>query len=73
MDDDKHFFPIYNAALTIPQDISSKYPKIAEIIAPITKKLTTEALQKINARVDVDGLTPAEAATEWLKSESVFK
>lgn len=73
MDDDKHFFPAYNAALTMPVDISSKYPKVAEIIAPITKKLTTEALQKINARVDVEGLTAAEAATEWLKAESVFK
>ncbi len=30
--DDKHFFPNYNAALTLRQETLDKYPKIAEYI-----------------------------------------
>ncbi|MFC9842441.1 glycine betaine ABC transporter substrate-binding protein [Streptomyces sp. NPDC060223] len=70
--DDKHFFPVYNASLTLPESIADKYPEIAEIMAPVTAKLTDATLQKLNADVDVDGLTPEEAAQDWLDSEGLL-
>ncbi|MFD9324904.1 glycine betaine ABC transporter substrate-binding protein [Streptomyces sp. NPDC060065] len=73
LEDDKHFFPVYNASLTLPESIADKYPEIAEIMAPVTAKLTDATLQKLNADVDVDGLTPEEAAQDWLDSEGFLK
>ncbi|WSF38431.1 glycine betaine ABC transporter substrate-binding protein [Streptomyces sp. NBC_01356] len=72
LEDDKHFFPVYNASLTLPESIADKYPEIAEIMAPVTAKLTDATLQKLNADVDVDGLTPEEAAQDWLDSEGLL-
>lgn len=73
LQDDKHFFPVYNAALTLPKSVADKYPEIAKIMAPVTAKLTDATLQKLNAEVDVDGLTPEEAAQDWLDSEGLLK
>ncbi|MCX5563322.1 glycine betaine ABC transporter substrate-binding protein [Streptomyces sp. NBC_00038] len=72
LEDDKHFFPVYNASLTLPDAIADKYPEIAEIMAPVTAKLTDATLQKLNADVDVDGLTPEEAAQDWLDSKGLL-
>jgi osmoprotectant transport system substrate-binding protein len=65
--DDKSFFPIYNPALNVRKDVIEKYPQIAKLFAPISKKLTTAELQKLNAKVDVQGQLEDQVAEEWLK------
>jgi osmoprotectant transport system substrate-binding protein len=65
--DDKSFFPIYNPALNVRKEVIEKNPQIAKLFAPISKKLTTEELQKLNAKVDVQGQLEDQVAEEWLK------
>ncbi|MDQ0276486.1 osmoprotectant transport system substrate-binding protein [Arthrobacter silviterrae] len=72
MQDDKQFFPIYQGAFTIKADILAKYPAIADIIAKVSPRLTTEVMQTLNAKADVDGDEPAKIATDWLKSEGLI-
>lgn len=72
MDDDKQFFPIYQGALTIKADTLAKYPAIADIMAKVSPKLTTEVMQKLNAKADVDGDDPDQIAKEWLTSEGLI-
>jgi osmoprotectant transport system substrate-binding protein len=67
VEDDKSFFPIYNPALNVRKDVIDEYPQVAKLFAPISKKLTTEELQKLNAKVDVEGLLEDQVAEEWLK------
>jgi osmoprotectant transport system substrate-binding protein len=67
IEDDKSFFPIYNPALNVRKDVIEEYPQIAKLFAPISKKLTTEELQKLNAKVDVDGQLEDQVAEEWLQ------
>jgi osmoprotectant transport system substrate-binding protein len=69
--DDKSFFPIYNPALNVRKDVIEEYPQITKLFAPISKKLTTDELQKLNAQVDVQGLLEDQVAEEWL-SENGF-
>jgi osmoprotectant transport system substrate-binding protein len=69
--DDKSFFPIYNPALNVRKDVIEEYPQIAELFAPISEKLTTQELQALNAKVDVDGQLEDQVAEEWL-SENGF-
>jgi osmoprotectant transport system substrate-binding protein len=71
IEDDKSFFPIYNPALNVRKDVIEEYPQIAELFAPISKKLTTQELQALNAKVDVDGQLEDQVAEEWL-SENGF-
>ncbi|QIK63301.1 glycine betaine ABC transporter substrate-binding protein [Leucobacter viscericola] len=67
--DDKKFFTPYNPAVAVRSDVLKKNPQLADIMAPISEALTDEALQKLNAQVDVDGSTPADVAKKWLQDE----
>lgn len=72
MEDDKQFFPIYQGALTIKADMLEKYPAIADIMAEVSPKLTTDVMQQLNAKADVEGEDPADIAKEWLESEGLI-
>ncbi|MEH0403359.1 glycine betaine ABC transporter substrate-binding protein [[Kitasatospora] papulosa] len=73
MEDDKQFFPNYNAAPAIHTATLDKYPEIAELLAPVTEKLTTPLAQELNSKVDVDGEDPHEVAKDWLLKEGFIK
>ena len=66
LNDDKHFFVLYNAALTIRGEVFAKYPQLAQIFAPISQKLTSAEILKMNKQVDIDGLLPEQVAQEFL-------
>jgi osmoprotectant transport system substrate-binding protein len=66
IEDDKSFFPIYNPALNVSKEVIEKNPQIAKLFAPISKKLTTQTLQDLNAKVDVQGQLEDQVAEEWL-------
>lgn len=67
--DDKRFFPSYNVSLVVRQPVLQRYPQIADLIAPVAKRLTNKVLLQLNAEVDVDGKEPTEVAYDWLRSE----
>jgi len=73
LDDDKHFFPNYNAALTLKQDLLTKYPKIADYIAPVAAKLDNDTMTALNAKVDAEGMDPGDVASEWVKEQGFDK
>ncbi|MEU6145171.1 glycine betaine ABC transporter substrate-binding protein [Streptomyces sp. NPDC047081] len=73
MQDDKKFFPNYNAAPEINTKSLKKWPAIAEVLAPVTKKLNNTVAQSLNAKVDVDGEDPHQVALEWMKAEGLVK
>ncbi|MEI5604511.1 glycine betaine ABC transporter substrate-binding protein, partial [Streptomyces brasiliscabiei] len=72
LQDDKEFFPVYQGAFTLKQSTLDKYPAIADVIAEISPLLTTEEMQKLNAKVDVDGDDPEDVATDWLKEQGLI-
>ncbi|MFD3606538.1 glycine betaine ABC transporter substrate-binding protein [Streptomyces atroolivaceus] len=73
MEDDKQFFPNYNAAPAIHTATLKEYPEIAELLAPVTEKLTTPLAQELNSKVDVDGEDPHEVAKDWLVKEGFIR
>ncbi|WP_432001067.1 glycine betaine ABC transporter substrate-binding protein [Streptomyces sioyaensis] len=73
LEDDRHFFPNYNAAPEMNSATMRKYPAIADLLAPITKRLTGAEAQRLNARVDVDGEDPHEVAKDWLVREGFIR
>ncbi|WSZ69274.1 glycine betaine ABC transporter substrate-binding protein [Streptomyces chartreusis] len=73
MDDDKHFFPNYNAAPVINTKTLKKWPAITDVLDPITKKLNNSVAQDLNAKVDVDGEDPHQVALDWMKQEGFVK
>ena len=66
IEDDESFFPIYNPTFTMSKEVIEKNPQITKLFAPIAEKLTTDELQKLNAKVDVEGQLEDQVAEEWL-------
>ena len=73
MRDDKKFFPDYNAAPEINSKALKKWPAIATVLDPLTKKLNNAVAQTLNAKVDVDGEDPHQVALDWMKQEGFVK
>jgi len=69
LEDDRKFFPIYNVAVVVRDETLTENPQIAELFAPVSRKLTDETLIELNGRIDVDGQEPAEVAYDWLVQE----
>lgn len=73
LEDDKNFFPPYNAAPLIRLDTLEKYPELEEVINLLAGRLTNDKMRKLNYLVDVDGKDPAITAKEFLKEEGLIE
>ncbi|MDX6328699.1 MAG: osmoprotectant transport system substrate-binding protein, partial [Streptomycetaceae bacterium] len=71
--DDKKFFPNYDAAPAINSKALAKWPAIAGLLNPISKKLTTQVARELNGQVDVEGDDPHEVAKRWLIQQGFIK
>jgi osmoprotectant transport system substrate-binding protein len=69
LEDDKKTFPQYNAAPTLRTDFLEQYPELAEVLNPISAKLTNEVILELSVRIDGDGVDPAVVALDWLVQE----
>jgi glycine betaine/choline ABC-type transport system substrate-binding protein/ABC-type proline/glycine betaine transport system permease subunit len=74
LQDDKQLFPPYNATLLAKDSVAQAAgPDFAKTVALVTKGLTTEVMQELNSRVDLDKETPAKVASEYLHEAGYLK
>ncbi|WP_051728340.1 glycine betaine ABC transporter substrate-binding protein [Nocardia brasiliensis] len=69
LQDDRAFFPKYNAAVVMRASFADAHPQVATILEPISQRLTNEAITELNRQVDVEGREPAEVARDWMVAE----
>jgi osmoprotectant transport system substrate-binding protein len=67
LEDDKHFFPVYNASVVVRKDTAAAYPELEKIFGELAKKLDTAAMTDLNYQVDVEHKTVKDVARDWLK------
>jgi osmoprotectant transport system substrate-binding protein len=72
LEDDQEFFPAYQGAFTMQQSILDEYPEVADVLAELTPLLTTEVMQELNQRVDVDGEEPQDVAIDFLTENGLI-
>ncbi|MEG2939219.1 MAG: glycine betaine ABC transporter substrate-binding protein, partial [Oscillospiraceae bacterium] len=73
LEDDKQFFPEYNGALLVKDDIFDRFkesaPNLEEILDRLSGRFTNESMTKLSYAVDVEGKEPRDIAkqtlTEW--------
>jgi glycine betaine/choline ABC-type transport system substrate-binding protein len=53
--------------------ILKKHPEIAEVLNLLDGKLSTETMQQLNAKVDVDKQDTQDVAGAWLKAQGLIK
>ena len=66
LQDDKNYFPSYEAGIVIRQEILEKYPELEPLLNKLQKKISTEQMQQLNYEVEIEKKTPAEVAKNFL-------
>jgi osmoprotectant transport system substrate-binding protein len=69
LEDDKGAQIVYAPAPVVREDVVAQYPQIPGLLDPVFKSLTLTILQKLNAKIAVDGDDAAAVATNYLKSQ----
>jgi osmoprotectant transport system substrate-binding protein len=67
LEDDQEFFPAFNGALTMRQEVFEQNQQLADLFGEISPLLTTEQMQQLNLEVDVNGVPPEEVAETFLR------
>jgi len=70
LQDDKHYFPPYEASAVVRMDSLASRPGMREALEALDGKLTNRAMQKLNYEVDGKHRPLAEVAQEFLNSQS---
>lgn len=72
LEDDKNFFPVYNPAPTINNEILEEYPELEEIINQLPPLLDEEKLPQLNQEVDIEEREPVDVAREFLEENELL-
>ncbi|MBI5104519.1 MAG: ABC transporter permease subunit [Solirubrobacterales bacterium] len=68
LEDDKQLFPPYNITFVVKQDVlDAAGPDFQATVEKVQEGLTTEVMQELNSRVDLDKEKPAAVAKAYLQ------
>ena len=74
LEDDKGMFPPYNSTLVMRNEVAEQGgTALEELVGQVNEGLTAEAMQELNARVDLDKKTPEEVAGEYLSETGLVQ
>jgi osmoprotectant transport system substrate-binding protein len=74
LEDDKGMFPPYNSTLVMKQETAERAgADLPKVLDQLQKPLTDDAMQELDARVDLDKKDPAEVAKEYLSETGLVK
>lgn len=73
LEDDKNFFPPYDAVPAIKQETLDEYPEIEDAIAPLIGAFDEEIIGELNGKVDLDGEEIEDVAIDYLKEQNLIK
>ncbi|GKU82233.1 osmoprotectant ABC transporter substrate-binding protein [Niallia sp. NCCP-28] len=72
LEDDKNFFPPYDCAPVVNEEILGKYPEIEAQLQKLVGTITTEKMQELNYEVDGNLKEPSVVAKEFLQENHYF-
>jgi osmoprotectant transport system substrate-binding protein len=73
LEDDEQFFPVYNPAPVIREEVLQACPGAEGVLQPVAHALTTEKMMELNKRVDIDEEDPEAVACSFLLDEGLVE
>ena len=73
LEDDKSYFPPYHALPLVREETLEEYPEIEEILKQLEGMIDEEAMQKMNAKVDNEGMMVERVAEEFLVESGLME
>ena len=67
LEDDRHYFPPYEAVPVIRQQIIQEYPEVSRILADLGGKISNAQIQRMNYAVDGQHRDPRDVVREFLQ------
>jgi osmoprotectant transport system substrate-binding protein len=71
LEDDKHYFPPYEAAPIVRRDTLDRHPEVRAAITELAGKISDTEMQKMNFAVDGEHRDASEVAREFLHSRGL--
>jgi glycine betaine/choline ABC-type transport system substrate-binding protein len=68
LEDDRHYFPPYEAAPVIRQAAIQRHPEVAAALAQLAGRLSDADMRRLNAFADVEHRDIATIARDWLRA-----
>ncbi len=72
LQDDKHIFPPYNAAIVIRLAVLTLHPELKAVLLELSGKINFQQMQKLNAEVDQQHITPEYVAQRFLLKQKLI-
>lgn len=73
LEDDLHFFPPYDAAPIVSNQLLKTTPEVGAALKRLDGKISTKQMQKLNYQADNDLVEPQIVAEEFLKEHNYFE
>ena len=71
LDDDRHYFPPYEAVYLVRRDSLARVPALGEVLSRLGGTISTEEMRKLNYEIDGNKRDPKEVVREWLASKGM--
>ena len=72
LEDNRHYFPPYEAVAVIRRDVLQQHPEVGEAIAELDGKISDQEMQKLNYALDGQRRDAGEVAREVLRSKGLI-
>jgi osmoprotectant transport system substrate-binding protein len=71
LEDDKHYFPAYNATPVVRKAILDQNPQLATQLNALSDALNNDTVLEMNKQVDIDGRSVPAVATDFLRTHKL--
>ncbi len=72
LEDDRHYFPPYEAVFLTRKDALARVPALAEVMQKLAGALPTEEMRKLNYQVDGEKRDKKYVVRDWLKAKGLI-
>lgn len=71
LEDDRHYFPPYEAVSVVRQQALQQHPELAQILSDLGGKISDQEMQKLNYALDGQHRDAQDVAREFLRSKGL--
>ena len=69
LEDDRHYFPPYEAVLLVRRDALARLPAAGEVLRRLAGSISTEEMRRLNYEVDGNKRPAADVVREWRRGK----
>jgi len=66
LEDNRHFFPPYEAVYLVRQDSLTRVPALQEVLSKLANAISTDEMRRLNYEIDGNKRDPKEVVKEWI-------